>query len=109
MSDKNSNDQQDNELCMYFNQANIYLFKVNDRSTRKRCEICSKLTIKTQERRHCPANIYLFKVNKKYTTKRCGIRSKLTIKITERHLLVQTNPSVFDHFVKLAIKGLTIR
>ena len=28
------------------NQANIYLFKVNNRNTRKRCEICSKLTIK---------------------------------------------------------------
>ena len=25
--------------------AKIYLFKVNNRSTRKRCEICSKLTI----------------------------------------------------------------
>ena len=25
--------------------ANIYLFKVNNRNTRKRCEICSKLTI----------------------------------------------------------------
>ena len=32
--------------------ANIYLFKVNNRSTRKRCEICSKFTIKTPERRH---------------------------------------------------------
>ena len=31
--------------------ANIYLFKVNKRNTRKRCEICSKLTIKTPERR----------------------------------------------------------
>ena len=30
--------------------ANIYLFKVNNRNTRKRCEICSKLTIKTPER-----------------------------------------------------------
>ena len=28
--------------------ANIYLFKVNNRNTRKGCEICSKLTIKTQ-------------------------------------------------------------
>ena len=28
--------------------ANIYLFKVNNRNTRKRCEICSKLTIKHQ-------------------------------------------------------------
>ena len=31
--------------------ANIYLFKVNNRNTRKRCEICSKLTIKTPEKR----------------------------------------------------------
>ena len=30
--------------------ANIYLFKVNNKNTRKRCEICSKLTIKTPER-----------------------------------------------------------
>ena len=30
---------------------NIYLFKVNNRNTSKRCEICSKLTIKTLERR----------------------------------------------------------
>ena len=30
--------------------ANIYLFKINDRDTRKTCEICSKLTIKTTER-----------------------------------------------------------
>ena len=31
--------------------ANIYLFKVNNRNARKRCEIFSKLTIKTPERR----------------------------------------------------------
>ena len=30
--------------------ANIYLFKVNKRNIRKRCEKCSKLTIKTLER-----------------------------------------------------------
>ena len=29
-----------------------YLLKVNNRNTRTRCEICSKLTIKTPERRH---------------------------------------------------------
>ena len=34
-----------------YNPANIYLFKVNHRSTRKRCEIFSKLAIKTPERR----------------------------------------------------------
>ena len=28
-----------------------YMFKVNNRNTRARCEICSKLTIKTPERR----------------------------------------------------------
>ena len=31
--------------------AGIYLPKVNNRNTRTRCEICSKLTIKTPERR----------------------------------------------------------
>ena len=30
----------------------IYLAKVNNRNTRTRWEICSKLTIKTPERRH---------------------------------------------------------
>ena len=29
--------------------ANIYLFKDNNRNTTKRCEICSKLTLKTPE------------------------------------------------------------
>ena len=29
----------------------IYLYKVNNRNTRKKCEICSKLTINTPERR----------------------------------------------------------
>ena len=31
--------------------GNIFLFKVNNRNTKKRCEICSKLTIKAPERR----------------------------------------------------------
>ena len=30
--------------------SDIYLFKVNNINTRKKCEICSKLTIKTPER-----------------------------------------------------------
>ena len=30
----------------------IYLLKVNNRNTNTRCEICSKLTIKTPERHH---------------------------------------------------------
>ena len=32
--------------------ANIYLFKVNNKNHRKSCEISSKLTTKTPERRH---------------------------------------------------------
>ena len=29
-----------------------YMFRVNNRNTRTRCEICSKLTIKTPQQRH---------------------------------------------------------
>ena len=76
-----------------FNQipVNIYLFKVNNRSTRKRCEICSQndvinvilvstlLTLSIPGlnvldfsfRVLLPANIYLFKVNTGSTRKRC--------------------------------------
>ena len=35
----------------YYNPPNNYLFNANSRSTRKRCEIYSKLTIKIPERR----------------------------------------------------------
>ena len=31
--------------------AGKYMFKVNNRNTRTRCEICSKVTIKTTQRR----------------------------------------------------------
>ena len=38
---------------MYFQfPAGNYMFKVNNRNTRTRCEICSKLAIKIPERRH---------------------------------------------------------
>ena len=35
-------------VCSQFFPANIYLFKINKRNTRKWYEICSKLTIKTE-------------------------------------------------------------
>ena len=35
----------------FYLPGNIYLFKFNNRNTRKKCEICSMLTIKTPERR----------------------------------------------------------
>ena len=44
--------------------ANIYLFKINDRKSRKSCEICSKLTIKTPERRQgCRFGVLLLTLN----------------------------------------------
>ena len=36
----------------FYYPANIYWFKVNNRNTRKRCDICSKLTRKTPKRHH---------------------------------------------------------
>ena len=39
-----------NIFCLY-NPAGIYLPKVNNRNTRTRCEVCSKLTIKIPEPR----------------------------------------------------------
>ena len=39
-------------LVTLSDQAGNYMFKVNNRNIRARCEICSKLTIKTPERRH---------------------------------------------------------
>ena len=39
--------------------ANIYLFKVNIRNTRNRCEICSKLTKKKTKERPNLSKIYI--------------------------------------------------
>ena len=63
--------------------TNTYLFKVNDRDTRKRFGIASTLSKKTTK---CPAKIYLFKVSNRNTRKKYEICSKLTIKTPEwRH------------------------
>ena len=40
------------KLIRLYYPAGIYLLKINNRNTRTRCEICSKLSIKTPERRH---------------------------------------------------------
>ena len=37
-------------------QASIYLFDVKNSNTKTKCEICSKLTIKTLERRQWRAS-----------------------------------------------------
>ena len=40
--------------------AGIYLLKVNNRNPRATCEICSKLTIKTPQRRHwCRSVVFI--------------------------------------------------
>ena len=39
-------------LDVFQNPDGKYMFKVNNRNTRIRCEICPKLTIKIPERRH---------------------------------------------------------
>ena len=53
------------------NLANIYLFKVNQRNTSKRCETCSKLTIKTPERRHVTLVFLLLTLNIFHTFSLC--------------------------------------
>ena len=63
--------------------AGIYLFKVNNRNSRIRYEICSKLTIKAPERRQMV----------KHTQTICRQQSANCL-------------SVFDHFVGLALEGL---
>ena len=39
------------EIINHLTHENPAMFKVNNRNTRTMCEICSKLTIKTPERR----------------------------------------------------------
>ena len=41
------------------NPADIYLLKVNKKRTKARCEICSKLTIKTPERRRRRSGVFI--------------------------------------------------
>ena len=53
------------------NPAGNYMFKVNNRNTRTRCEICSKLTIKTPERRNYMLKIYTFIMNFNNVTSFC--------------------------------------
>ena len=47
------------------NPANIYLFKVNNKNTSEKSEICSKLTLKTLEQRHWLRSV-VFIVNFKH-------------------------------------------
>ena len=47
-------------VCISTYPASNDIFKVNNRNTRKRCEMCSKLTIKTPEGRHwSPSGVFI--------------------------------------------------
>ena len=47
-------------VCKINEVVGIFLLKVNNRNTRTRCEICSKLTTKTPERRHwCRSGVFI--------------------------------------------------
>ena len=48
--------------------ANIHLFKISNRNTRKRCETCLKLTIKISGRRHRLVLVFLLLTLKTYLT-----------------------------------------
>ena len=57
---------------MSFYPAGNYMFKVNNRNTRARCEICSKLAIKIPERRQITSSKKkvrsIFDINFSYPT-----------------------------------------
>ena len=77
-------------------QVGIYTFKVNNRNTRTRCEICLKLTIKTTERRMA---------SRKSTT-----QTSTTLNPSSASLTKWSNTlnclSEYDHFVGLQLEGL---
>ena len=50
----------DTNSVVWFYPSIIYMFKVNNGNTRTMCEICSKLTIKTTERRHWRQNDVIY-------------------------------------------------
>ena len=49
-----------NNICIRKNcSTNIFLFKANISNIRKRCEICSKLRIKTPELRSSSSSVFI--------------------------------------------------
>ena len=48
------------KICGNSNPASVYLFRVNDRNTKKWCEICAKLIINNSHWRHCGVFIVNF-------------------------------------------------
>ena len=114
----------------------ICLFKVNNRNTRTSCEICSKLTIKTPQRRqwrrsgdfivsfehedvkgsssnfdsNISVRICLFKVNNRNTRTSCEICPKLTIKTPQRRQWRRSGDFIvnFEHISHLVLVFLLL-
>ena len=60
--------------------AGNYMFKANNRNTRTRCEICSKLTIKAPKRRQWRRSVVLI-VNFEYISHLVLVFLSLTLKM----------------------------
>ena len=98
------------------NPPNIYLLKVNNRN-RKRCEICSELTIKTPERSLWRLSVvfainfghisYLFLVFLLLTLKTWMLAGKgLVILSRCSHLLMSVPRGVFRTLIELYVKAV---
>ena len=74
--------------------AGIYLFKVSNRNTRTRCEICSKLTIKASER-HLVLVFLLLTLNMQLPT---GFTLRVTV-------IKMSELSNYLHFLLTTIKN----
>ena len=98
------------------------LFNIKSRDTRKMCETCVQVTLKTLE--HCiissqwtiknveqypSRNYYMFKVNDRNTRTRREICSKLTIKIPERSQWRRSGIFIvnFEHISHLVLLTLS--
>ena len=82
----------------------IYVFKVNKRNFRTRCEICSKLTIKTPEQRKICSKLTI------KTPEQRKIYSKLTIKTPEQRQWRRSGVLIvnFDHISHLVLVFLLL-
>ena len=79
------------------NPDNIYMFKITNRNTKKRCEIYSKLTIKIPEQRHGIGFDFY-----------CFSRSELSLAMVNFFFLfLKDSVRLRDHFSKSI--GSTIR
>ena len=79
--------------------AGKYIFKVNNRNTRTRCEICSKLTIKTPERRQWRRSV-VFIVNFEHIYHLVLVFLLLTL---SRSMSAGLFPSLFSRYILVTV------